>query len=154
MLKSDATSSGLFIIRLTLFLLMIMWALLKLTAPAAYGASEDGTGIFGSFYGISLSQSLVFSIGLVQIAFLFAFLAGVAKFITTGGVMVMNLATLLVSLPAILPVFVGEGNILFAASFPIFGASLALFLMREQDTLLSFGKKTAVTSANLHQGRA
>ncbi len=50
--------------------------------------------------------------------------------------MVMNLASLLVSPPQILPAFAGGGNMLFVASFPVFGASLALFLMREQDTFL------------------
>lgn len=154
MLKSNTTSYSLFAIRLTLFLFMMMWALLKVTAPAAYGVSDGGTGIFGSFYGISLGQGLVYAVGLAQIAFLLAFLAGAAKFVTTGGVMVMNLTTLLVSLPTILPAFVGEGNILFAASLPVFGASLALFLMREQDTFLSFGKKAAVISDTSQPDRA
>lgn len=140
MFKSNAAGYGLFAIRLSLFCLMIMWALLKVTTPASYGGGEDSAGIFGSFYGISPGIGAVYAIGLAQIAFLLAFLAGVAKFVTTGGVMLMSLATLVVSLPAIIAALSGGGNILFAASFPVFGASLALFLMRDRDVFLSFGK--------------
>ncbi len=154
MLKSNATSYSLFAIRLSLFAFMIMWALLKVTTPASYGVSDGGTGIFGSFYGINLGQGVVYGVGLAQIAFLLAFLAGVAKFVTTGGVMIMNLITLVVSLPTILPAFVGGGNILFAASFPVFGASLALFLLREHDTFLSFHRKTADASVTSHTNQA
>ncbi|MEO0361872.1 MAG: hypothetical protein AAF322_12215, partial [Pseudomonadota bacterium] len=128
--------------RVTLFIMMLMWALLKITAPQSYAGGDDGGGIFGSYYGVGVGGGVVLFVGVAQIAFLLAFLAGVAKFVTTGGVMIMNLATLLVSLPTILPAFAGGGNILFAASFPVFGASLALFLMRERDTFLSAGSKT------------
>jgi len=147
MLKSNAAGYGLFAIRLSLFCLMIMWALLKVTTPASYGGSENSAGIFGSFYGVRPGLGVVYAIGLAQIAFLLAFLAGVAKFITTGGVMLMNLATLVVSMPAIVAALTGGGNILFAASFPVFGASLALFLMRDQDVFLSFGKSTPAAVA-------
>lgn len=137
MTETKSIAYGLLTLRITLFLLMVMWALLKITAPGSYGASDDGAGIFGSFYGVSLDQGLVLAVGVGQVLFLIAFLAGAARTITTGGVLLMNAATLVVSLPMILPAFAGGGNILFAASFPVFGASLALFLMRQHDTMLS-----------------
>lgn len=142
MLKSNSVGYGLFAVRVSLFCLMIMWALLKVTTPASYGGSDASPGIFSSFYGVSPGIGAVYVIGLAQIAFLLAFLAGIAKFITTGGVMLMNLASLVVSMPAIIAALTGGGNILFAASFPVFGASLALFLMRDQDVFLSLGKST------------
>lgn len=146
--SSNQQAHGLFAIRVTLFIFMAMWALLKITTPAAYGVSENGGGIFGNFYGIDLGQTVVMITGLAQIAFLFAFVAGLAKFVTTGGVLLMNTVTLLVSLPQILPAVAGGGNILFAASLPVFGASLMLFLAREQDTFLSVsGKKAMLADA-------
>lgn len=148
MYNSKSTAHGLFAIRVTLFIFMLMWALLKVTAPGSYGATEEGAGIFGSFYGFSLATTFVLIVGLAQIAFLLAFVAGIAKTITTGGVLLMNTATLLVSLTTILPALGGGGNILFAASFPVFGASLALFLMRAQDTFLSYGTTPVMAEGN------
>ena len=84
--------------------------------------------------------------GLAQIAFLIAFAAGAAKLITTGGVLVMNAVTLLVSLPQIVPAIAGGGNILFAASLPVFGASLMLFFARNHDTFLSVGTQKTATA--------
>ncbi len=69
MTHSNPSRYGLFGLRVSLFLFMIAWALLKITTPAAYGASDAGGGIFGSFYGVSLGQTLVTAVGLVQILF-------------------------------------------------------------------------------------
>ncbi len=155
MSNANSISLGLFATRVTLFIFMAMWALLKVTTPASYGASENGAGIFGNFYGVSLGESLVLVAGIAQLLFLLAFVAGAAKLITTGGVLLMNAATLLVSLPTILPAVAGGGNILFAASFPVFGASLALFLMRKHDTFLSLGGSNAAAGqAGMQSGTA
>jgi len=135
---SDATSIrvSLFSLRVTLFVLMIAWAVLKVINPASYG----GEGIFSNFYGIGVGNGPVYAIGGAQILFLMAYVLGLFKTITTGGVLLMNTATLLVSLPRILDPFAGGPNLLFVASVPILGASLAHFLMRKHDTLLSLGK--------------
>lgn len=152
MLKSNSTGYGLFIIRLSLFALMMKWAVLKVITPGSYGGGADNPGIFESFYGIDIASGFVYAVGIAQILFLLTFLAGVAKFLTTGGVMAMNLASLLVSLPLIVGTLSGGGNMLFVASIPIFGASLALFLMREQDVFLSFGKLPTKGERDLKTG--
>jgi len=133
------TGIALFSLRISIFLMMIVWAVLKIIAPAAYGGGTD-PGIFQKFYGTDLSVTLVYAIGAAQILFLIAYVLGLFKTITTGGVMLMNLITLLVSLKLILAPFAAKPNILFVASIPIFGASLAHFLMRKKDTFLSLGK--------------
>ncbi|WP_179381090.1 hypothetical protein [Jannaschia marina] len=142
-MNASSTALGLFGLRLSLFLFMLLWALLKVTTPGSYA----GEGIFASFYGINLGNAPVIAIGVLQIAFLLAFVAGLARTITTGGVLLMNAVTLLVSIPTIAPVVVGGGNILFAASLPVLGASLALFLMRDRDTFLSLSGDTAASRA-------
>lgn len=137
------TAYGLLALRVSLFLLMIVWALLKITTPQSYA----GEGIFSNYYGVSLGTAPVLAMGALQIAFLLAFVAGVARTITSGGVLLMNAVSLVVSLPTILPTFVGGGNPLFAASFTVLGASLALFLMREQDTFLSVSARQPAAPA-------
>ena len=52
--STNSLAYGLFATRVTLFIFMAMWALLKITTPASYGVSENGAGIFGNFYGVSL----------------------------------------------------------------------------------------------------
>lgn len=134
------TQLALFSLRLTLFIMMILWAYLKFAAPGAYaGDGGEKAGIFASFYGISIGQNIVLGIGIAQIIFLLAYLAGLFKTITVGGVLLMNAITLLVSMPKILNPF-EQPNLLFVASVPILGASLAHFLMRKDDTFLSMGK--------------
>jgi hypothetical protein len=119
---------------------MIVWAYLKIAAPVSYaGDGAERAGIFAGFYGVSIGQNIVLAIGYLQIAFLLAYLAGLFKTITVGGVLLMNIATLIVSMPKILNPF-EQPNLLFLASVPILGASLAHFLMRKDDTLLSLGK--------------
>lgn len=138
-MASNSLRFSLFSLRITLFLFMMMWAVLKITNPGSYGVSDTGAGIFGSFYGVNLGQTVVLLVGVAQILFLLVFAVGAAKLLTTGGVLAMNLVTLVVSMPSILTSLGGEGNLLFAASLPVLGASLALFLMRDADTLLSVG---------------
>ena len=119
---------------------MIVWAYLKIAAPVSYaGDGAEKAGIFAGFYGVSIGKSVVLAIGIAQIIFLLAYLAGLFKTITVGGVLIMNATTLLVSMPKILNPF-EQPNLLFLASVPILGASLAHFLMRKDDTFLSLGK--------------
>jgi len=140
MTSARNTQLALFSLRLSLFILMIVWAYLKITAPASYaGDGAEHAGIFAGFYGVSVGQGLVLVIGVAQIVFLLAYVAGLFKTITVGGVLLMNAASLLVSMPKILNPF-EQPNLLFLASVPILGASLAHFLMRKDDTFLSLGK--------------
>lgn len=129
-------------LRVSLFLLMIVWAALKVIAPVSYaGDGVEKAGIFASFYGVGVGENIVLILGIAQIIFLLAYLVGIFKTITVGGVLFMNAVTLLVSLPKILNPFEPQtSNLLFLASVPILAASLAHFLMRKDDTLLSVGK--------------
>ena len=120
---------------------MIVWAALKIIAPASYGGAEDTPGIFENFYGVATGTSIVLVLGILQIILLLAFVLGLYKTVTYGAVTAMNAASLLVALPLILDPFGAQPNLLFLASVPIFGASIALFLMREQDQFLSLKKQ-------------
>ena len=138
-MANKSTGAALFSLRLSLFILMIAWASLKVFIPASYGGSVDSPGIFGNFYGADVGHAIVIILGIIQIILLLAFVAGLFKTITYGSVLLMNAVTLAVSLPLILNPL-EKPNLLFLASVPILGASIALFLMRKEDTFLTMGK--------------
>ncbi|MEM9278177.1 MAG: hypothetical protein AAGA76_06360 [Pseudomonadota bacterium] len=141
-MNNKSIALSLLVIRVTVFILMIVWAALKIIRPEAY------VGIYAGFYGTTVGISAVYIIGGLQILFLFAYLAGMFKTITYGGVLLMNAVTLLVSIPKMLPLAGQEPNLLFYASFPVFGASLAHYLMREHDTMFALGKQQVPSTAS------
>lgn len=128
---SAPVSKALPVLRFGLALFMLLWAVNKLITPAAH------QGVFEGFYGLSLGASPVIVLGVVQIAILLAFAAGVARTVTYGLVLAMNLVTLIVAAKPIIFAFSDGGNLLFAASIPVLGASLVLFLLRDHDTWLT-----------------
>ena len=140
MTNERSTELGLFSLRLTIFILMIVWAGLKIIAPGAYAGAGDNPGIFQGFYGVSIGAQIVLILGIAQIIFLLAYVAGLFKTITVGGVLLMNFASMAVSSPKFFAPFADKPNLLFLAAVPVFGASLAHFLMRKNDTYLSLGK--------------
>lgn len=140
MTNDRSTELGLFSLRLTIFILMIVWAGLKIIAPGAYAGAGDNPGVFQHFYGISIGGQIVWALGIAQVIFLLAYMAGLFKTITVGGVMLMNLSSMVVSAPKYFAPFADKSNLLFLASVTVFGASLAHFLMRKNDTYLSLGK--------------
>ena len=89
---------------------------------------------------MSIGAQVVLILGIAQIIFLLAYVAGLFKTITVGGVLLMNLASMVVSAPKFFAPFADKPNLLFLAAVPVFGASLAHFLMRKNDTYLSLGK--------------
>jgi putative oxidoreductase len=143
--KYNAPETALFILRASIFILMIVWATLKVIRPASYGSADDNPGIFENFYGAAIGPGVVLVLGILQIMLLLAFVLGVYKAITYGAVALMNAASLLVSMPRILDPFGAQPNLLFLASVPILGASIALFLMRDQDQFLSLKKERVIS---------
>lgn len=138
--QTNSTGLALFSLRVSIFLLMIVWAVLKIMRPASYAGTGESAGIFERFYGFAVDANTVYILGAAQIIFLIAYLLGVFKTVTTGGVLLMNLSSLIVSHEKILAPMAERGNLLFIAAIPVFGASLAHFLMRREDRFLSLGK--------------
>jgi len=121
---------ALFALRMGLAILFLVWALDKLVNV------EHGKAVFGGFYGQELSETIVYAMGALQLLLVLAFAAGKFKTITYGALLLMHIATTVVSLkmhgdPFAVP------NILFWANWPILGGLIALFLLRNRDTMLS-----------------
>ncbi|MBU2958342.1 DoxX family membrane protein [Paracoccus sp. 1_MG-2023] len=123
---------ALLLIRVTFGLFLLAWGLNKIVNPAAT------SGIFAKFYGIeSLGAASSMIAGGLQVVLAVAIILGLFKTISYGaGLAVHGLSTISTAGHILMPLAEGS-NLLFMAGLPIFGAILALFIARREDTLLS-----------------
>ncbi|MBS0418066.1 MAG: hypothetical protein JSR66_10160 [Proteobacteria bacterium] len=125
---------SLLFLRLSVFVVMFMWALDKLVNP------EHTAGIYEHFYGLhGLGGALIRLIGVTEIAFLLAFAAGLWKRWTYGGVLLLHAASTLSSYRQYLSPW-ESSHLLFFAAWPMLAACYALYALREDDVLLTMSR--------------
>lgn len=123
------TQVALFLLRVNVFIVKAMWSLDKLISPGHAAA------VFGNFYGIDgMTSGVLLAIGLAQLVLEAAFVLGVWRLWTYGYVMVAHGVSTLSSWRQYVDPF---DNLLFFAAIPMLAACVALFLLRDQDTLLT-----------------
>ena len=116
-------------LRLGVFIVMVMWTLDKFVQP------EHTAGVFANFYGLSgLGSSIFMLIGAAQLVLVLAFVAGAFRRLTYGLILLLHTVSTLSSWAQYLDAF---NNLLFFAAWPMLAACFALYLLRDQDTLLS-----------------
>lgn len=131
--QDKSLEAALLALRIGLAILFLIWSLDKLLNV------EHAKAVFGGFYGQdkeTMSNTIPYVLGILQLALVLAFTAGAFKTVTYGAILLMHLATTLVSLKLHMDPF-GSPNILFWANWPILGAALALFLVRDRDRMMS-----------------
>ncbi|GAA4853247.1 hypothetical protein [Luteimonas vadosa] len=130
--------------RLPLSLLAIRWTMVVFLLPWVadkFVRPEHAIAVLEGFYGLSGSGApLVFGLGVAQAVLLALFAFGVARTWSYGLVLAMHAVTTLVSWKQYLDPYTGA-NLLFFAAWPALGACLALFLLREHDTLGTVGRR-------------
>ncbi|RUO67131.1 hypothetical protein [Idiomarina ramblicola] len=121
---------ALLVLRVGIFIVMFVWALDKFVNPGHTAV------VFEGFYGISgLSATIAAVLGATQVLLCLAFLLGLWKTITYGIILVLHGVSTLSSFPQYIDAF---SNLLFFAAWPMLAACIALFLLRDYDTKLSF----------------
>ena len=133
---------SLLLLRLSLGLVMMVWAFDKILNPS------HGAAVFEGFYGLSgVGESLVPMIGIAQGLIVLAFLVGFARTWSYGAVLFMHAVTTFVSFSAYLQPL---KNILFFAAWPMLAGLIALFLLRHEDRIASLGggKSRAAATAS------
>lgn len=124
---------SLLLLRLSLGLVMMIWAFDKILNPG------HGAAVLESFYGLSgVGESLIPLIGIAQGLIVLAFILGIARTWSYGAMLLMHAVTTLVSWSAYLQPL---ENILFFAAWPMLAGLIALFLLREQDRIASLGAR-------------
>lgn len=123
---------SLIFMRLTIFLVLLMWTLDKFINP------EHATSVYETFYFMGVGHGAIYLLGGIEMLILLAFLVGAFKTWTYGLVMVFHGVSAISSLPRYLDPYT-DSNLLFFAALPMLAACVALFLLREEDRLASIG---------------
>lgn len=116
-------------LRLSVFLVMLVWTLDKLIAPG------HASAVFENFYFIGgLGNEIMYAVGIAELIIILGFVLGLAKRFTYGAVFLFHAVSTLASFPMYLNP--AEGR-LFYAAWPMLAACFALYLLRERDTMLT-----------------
>lgn len=119
-------------LRWGVFIVMFVWALDKLVQP------DHAARVFQAFYLFPEMPPAFFAgVGIAQLALVIAFVAGLWKTFTYGAVFALHAISTLSSWKQYLQPF---DHLLFFAAWPMLAACLALFLLREHDTLGTLGR--------------
>lgn len=118
-------------LRLSVFLVMFMWTLDKFVRPA------HAVNVYDNFYGLGgIGHNLMYLLGALELLLLGAFLLGIKRRFSYGLVLLLHGVSTLSSWYQYTHPFVGP-NLLFFAAWPMLAACLMLYLMRDEDRLLS-----------------
>ncbi|HKL54009.1 MAG TPA: hypothetical protein VJ902_08620 [Wenzhouxiangellaceae bacterium] len=129
MLDKNKIANALLILRLSVFIVILMWTLDKFLNPA------HSAGVFENFYGLSGWGPTVFMIiGALELVLLTGFVIGFQKRITYGLVFLIHAVSTLSTWQQYLDPF---NNLLFFAAIPMLAACWALYSLRDMDTRLA-----------------
>jgi putative oxidoreductase len=130
----------LLLLRLTIALVLVMWALDKFFKP------DHTQQVFAAFYGLSsLGLPIIYGLGILQSLIILGFVAGFQKTWTYGAVLAMHGISTLVSFPRYLDPF---NNLLFFAGWPMLAACFAVFYLRDLDTFWTLDRSHRATRIN------
>ena len=120
----------LFLTRLSIFLFMLPWQLMRFTKPDVIN------NISNKYYKFSMPEIGSTITGVLMIALLIAFLVGFKKKISYLLVLLLHGIGTVMTIPNLIPGLEGY-NQLFLAAVPALAAMLLLYVLRDEDTMLS-----------------
>ena len=124
---------SLLLLRLGIFIVFFVWTMDKFFKP------EHAVKVFSKFYFIDgLSLNMAYIIGTIQLLVVIAFLLGLMKRYSYGLLLLMHLVS---TVTPFVKYFDPFSNLLFFAAWPMLAALIALYLLREHDTLFNFKRK-------------
>lgn len=124
-------------LRLTVFLVMLMWTLDKFSRP------EHAARVFDHFYAMrGFGTAAVVILGVLELVLLLVFVVGYARRFSYGLVLLLHAGSTLVAWQQYLHPSVGS-NLLFFAAWPMLAACVALYLLRDFDNFTISGRHQA-----------
>jgi hypothetical protein len=122
----------LLLLRIGVFIVMLMWTLDKFVRPG------HAAGVYKKFYQLDLGSPGVFYVlGALELVLLALFVSGTAKRFSYGAVLLLHALSTLSSYQQYLQPF---DNLLFFAAWQMLAACIALYLLRDLDTLWTVQK--------------
>jgi len=133
----NRVSVALLVLRVTVFLVMLIWTIDKFIRPA------HAASVYEHFYFLrGLGPAIIYSIGVAELVVLLGFVIGFAPRVTYGLVLLLHAVSTLSTFRQYLHPYEGP-NILFFAAWPMLGACFALYYLRDLDTLWSVRSRGA-----------
>lgn len=124
---------SLLLIRVGVFIVMLMWTLDKFVQP------EHSGKVFESFYGLSgWSEGVFLVVAVLEMLLILVFLIGMWKRMTYGLVLILHSVSTFSAFSMYLDPF---NHLLFFAAWPMLAACITLYLLRDEDTLLTLKHK-------------
>ncbi len=127
-----------------LSLLLLRWGMVVFLVPWIVDKFRNPThaiGVFEHFYGLGgIAEPLVYGIGIVQVLVVACFALGIARRWSYGLVLLMHAGSTLSSWQQYLHPYTGA-NLLFFAAWPALAACIALYLLRDYDTIGTLGRR-------------
>lgn len=122
-------------LRLTVFLVMLMWTVDKFIRP------EHAAGVFAHFYAMGgLGATAFVILGVLELLLLLAFVTGFARRFSYGAVLLLHAGSTLSAWQQYLHPHEGA-NLLFFTAWPMLAACLALYLLRDADSVTIDGRR-------------
>jgi len=122
---------ALLIMRLSIVLVMLLWTLDKFIRP------EHAITVYQHFYFLSnISAQIMYVLAAIEIGIIICFVCGLVKRFSYGAIFVFHLISTLSTYQQYLKPF-EEINLLFFTAWPMLAACLALYWLRDEDTLLN-----------------
>jgi uncharacterized membrane protein YkgB len=132
MTETDRQSLALLLLRISVFIVMLVWTLDKFINP------NHAAAVYEKFYLLGgLGKEIMFVAGVIELVILAAFVCGVWKRMSYGAVLAFHTISTLSSYKQYLAPYDGP-NILFFAAWPMLAACITLYLLRDRDVLLTF----------------
>lgn len=122
---------ALLVLRLTVFLVMLMWTIDKFVRP------EHAASVFEHFYALrGVGPTIIYSLAGLELVLLIAFVLGIAPRLTYGLVLLLHAFSTFSSFRQYFAPF-EKVNLLFFAAWPMLAACFALYYLRDFDTIRS-----------------
>ncbi|MDH3519819.1 MAG: hypothetical protein OEM49_05120 [Myxococcales bacterium] len=123
--------TALLALRLSIFLVMLMWTLDKFVNP------KHAAAVYEHYYGIAApSAAAMRSLGAIELTLLIGFVLGYRKRLTYGAVLALHAVSTFSSYAAYLNPW-ESSHLLFFAAWPMLAGCFALYLLRDHDIRLT-----------------